>query len=440
MSLTPCAGLAAVPASTGSTARVLSVASVASAISAIPAIALPDLRRLALPAIFAWYGLLMGSWAGRLTAVKQGLQLTHSQLAMVLLCVGLGAVLSPPLSSRLLARFGSLGTLRCAGLTLTLVLMVAAAAPSLPTLMLAVLALGITASTFDVAMNGLAARHEALLSTPMMSRLHACACAGGLAGVTLGSGMAALQVTPLQQFSLLALPLAGLLYRCLHGLNCMACSMAMTEDDDKPDTSSAADAGGADDAADGKAASSAGAALQLPRGRLAMLGLLGLLGAIAEGSISSWSGLFMKEQFGASDAMAPLSLSAFSMMMLISRCWGDPLKAKHGARALVCTGSATAACGLGLAVFAPGAVIALAGFALAGLGLALVFPFVYSAAGKESKAALAAVATMGYAGSLAGPPLMGAIAEGLGLQAAIASIALLVAAMAVVASRARLLH
>ena len=418
-----------------STAR-LAAAPSASAVPVVPAVAfitLPDLRRLALPATFAWYGLLMGSWGGRLTAIKQGLQLTHSQLAMVLLCAGIGAVLSPQLSSRLLARFGSLGTLRIAGLLLPGLLMAAAAAPSLPLLMGAVLVLGITASSFDVAMNGLAARHEAIRLTPMMSRLHACACAGGLAGVTLGSGMAAMQVSAMQQFSLLALPLGGLLWLCLQGL---ATTVTCGADD--------GDTGKHDELRQpGQTCEATGthgsAAFVLPRGRLALLGALGLLGAIAEGSIGSWSSLFMKEQFGASDAMAALSLSAFSMMMLVSRCYGDQLKARHGARALVSAGSATAACGLGLAVFAPGAMIALLGFALAGLGLALVFPFVYSAAGKESKVALAGVATMGYAGSLAGPPLMGAIAEGLGLQSAIACVALLAATMAVVANRARLL-
>ncbi len=386
-----------------------------------PAAVLPcsSLRHLALPASFAWYGLLMGSWSGRLPAIKQGLHLTHSQLAMVLLCSGIGAVLSPQLSSRLLARIGSLHTMRIAGLALLVVLMAAAAAPSLPLLMAAVLALGVTSSVFDVAINGLATHHEALQRKPMMSRLHACACAGGLGGVTLGSVMASMQVTALQHVSLIALPLCALLWLCLQGL-AHACSGEPVR------------------IAQG-VAPEAGPAFALPRGRLALLGVLGLLCAIAEGSVGSWSALFMKEQFGASDAMAPLSLSAFTMMMLVSRCFGDQMKARHGARALVGAGSATAAFGLGIAVFAPGALIALAGFALAGLGLALVFPFVYSAAGKESKLALAGVATMAYAGSLMGPPLMGSVAEGLGLQAAIACIALLAAAMAVVARRTCLL-
>ena len=418
MSLTTSAGLAAAPADATSIAN------------AVPVFTLPDLRRFALPATFAWYGLLMGSWGGRLAAIKEGLQLTHPQLAMVLLCSGVGALLSTQLSSRLIARFGSLGTLRIAGLVLPVVLMAAAAAPSLPTLMLVALVLGITASSFDVAMNGLAATHEALQRRPMMSRLHACACAGGLIGVTLGGAMAAVQCTPLQQFSLMALPLVGLLWLCAQGFSGMVAGAA--------DTARAAGTTSCPDATAG-VRSASGPAFVLPRGRMALLGTLGLLGAIAEGGIGSWSSLFMKEHFGASEAMAPLSLSAFSLMMLVARCYGDQLKARYGARALVCAGSATAACGLGMAVLAPGAMLALAGFALAGLGLALVFPFVYSAAGNDSKLSLAGVATMGYAGSLIGPPLMGAIAAGLGLQSAIAGIAVLVAAMAVVASRAQLL-
>ncbi len=390
----------------------------------IASLSLPDLRCVALPATFAWYGLLMGSWAGRLPAIKDALQLTHTQLAMVLLCTGIGAVLSPQLSSRLLARLGSLPTLRMAGLALPLVMMAAAAAPGLSMLMLATLALGLTASTFDVAMNGLASRVEHAQRRPMLSRLHACACGGGLAGVTLGSAMAAMQVSPVQQLALLALPLAGLLWQCLRILDTLG--------------HGAAD-GAADCAIDAPPHSQRLPLFVLPRGRLALLGALGLLGAIAEGSIGSWSSLFLKEHHGASEAMAPLSLSAFTLMMLISRCCGDRLKARFGAQRLVCSGAATAALGLGIAVCAPGVVLALAGFALAGLGLSLVFPFVYSAAGRESKTALAGVATMAYAGSLMGPPLMGAIAEGLGLQATMAGIGLLAGGMALVARRAQLL-
>lgn len=370
---------------------------------------LPRLQRIALPVLFAWFGVLMGSWVGRIPALRDGVQVSHAQLSFVLLMGGLGAVLSFPLSSRLMARFGGRGTLLISGLVLLAVLLAIAAAPNMPLLMAAVLMLGLFASTYDVGMNAVAAKQEAASGKSRMSMLHACACAGGLAGVTLGSGMAALQVTPLQHFAMLSVPFALLLPAGVRRL---------------PD--------------DGGEAI-AKKAFVLPRGRLAMLGTLGLLGAIAEGSIADWAGIFMKDHFGASDGMAPLSLTAFSTMMLLARLAGDGLKERFGARRLVGSGALLAAAGLLGAVFAPGPLMALAGFAVAGAGLALIFPFVFSAAGREGTVALAGVATMAYSGSLMGPPLLGAIAQGIGLQAAIGFVGVLAAVIAVVAMRTRLL-
>jgi hypothetical protein len=53
--------------------------------------------------------------------------------------------------------------------------------------------------------------------------------------------------------------------------------------------------------------------------------------------------------------------------------------------------------------------------------------------------ALAGVATMAYSGSLMGPPVIGAIAQGAGMQAAIGFIGVLSVAICVVASKAAML-
>ncbi len=371
---------------------------------------LPLLQRLALPALFAWFGVLMGSWVGRIPALRDGVQVSHGQLSFILLMGGLGAVLSFPLSSRLMAHFGGKRTMLISGIALLAVLLAIGAAPTVPLLMAAVLMLGLVASTYDVGMNAVAARHETASGKSHMSLLHACACAGGLAGVTLGSGMAALHIAPLQHFALLAVPMAPLLMAGIRRLP--------------------------DDGGEKIAKKS----FVLPRGELAVLGALGLLGAIAEGSIADWAGIFMKDHMGASDGLAPLSLAAFSTMMLLARILGDGLRARYGARRLVAGGALLASAGLSCAVLASGPMTALCGFAVAGLGLALVFPFVFSAAGREGTVALAGVATMAYSGSLMGPPLLGAIAHHLGLQAAIGFVALLALAIAAAASRTRLLR
>jgi MFS family permease len=372
--------------------------------------ALPQAQQFSLPVLFALFGVIMGSWAGRIPALAERVHVSHSALSMVLLCGGLGALLSYPISSWLMSTRGARKTLLYAGLALLCVLVAIGAAPSVPLLMLAVLGLGVTASTFDVAVNSAATQREKQSGTSQLSKLHGIGCAGGLAGATLGSLMASLHIAPAIHFLMLAAPLALVLWMAYQLLDI-------------------------DDAADTVEKKK----FSLPRGPLALLGAIGFLGSMAEGSIADWSGVFLKEHFHASDGLAPLALSAFSVMMLGARLVGDRLKARHGASKLVVGGATLGALGLFFAVLSPGAYFALAGFAIAGLGLALVFPFVFSAAGAQGPMALAGVATMAYSGSLMGPPVIGAIAQGMGMQVAIAYIGALALGIAFVASRARML-
>jgi MFS family permease len=379
-------------------------------------IALAQSQSFSLPLLFTVFGMIMGSWAGRIPAMAERVHVSHSALSMVLLCGGLGAVLSYPISSRMMGSLGARKTMLFSGMALLAVLIAIGAAPTVPLLMMAVLSLGITASTFDVAVNSAATKREKQTGKSELSKLHGLGCAGGLAGATLGSVMASLHIAPVTHFVMLAGPLALALWFGYSQLD-------------------ADDADDADDAGEvvGKKSFS------LPRGPLLFLGAIGFLGSMAEGSIADWSGVFLKEHFGASDGLAPLALSSFSVMMLLARLVGDRLKARYGARPLVTSGSMLGAAGLFFAVLSPNAWFALFGFAVAGMGMALVFPFVFSAAGAQGPVALAGVASMAYSGSLMGPPVIGAIAQGMGMQIAIAYIGGLAALIAFVASRSRLL-
>jgi MFS family permease len=371
------------------------------------ALSLP--RNLALPGLFCWFGVVMGSWVGRLPALRDAMQGSHADLSWVLLMGGLGALLSFPVSSWLMARIGSRLSLQIAGIGLLTALLAIGAAPNMPVLMVAVLILGLTSSIFNVGINAVAADHEQRAGTSTMAMLHACACAGGLAGVTLGSGMAALQIKPLMHYALLAIPLGCLLHLANRNLPADGGEIVTRK------------------------------SFVLPRGDIALLGLLGFLAAMVEGSIADWSGIFMTDHFGASEGFAPLSLSAFSTMMLLSRTVGDRLKARHGAKVLVIGGALIAACGMFFAVFSPDQYFALGGFAATGMGLALVFPFLFSAAGVQGTSALAGVATMAYSGSLIGPPMLGAIAQQVGLDTALCIVGLLALLIALVTTRTRLM-
>jgi len=89
---------------------------------------------------------------------------------------------------------------------------------------------------------------------------------------------------------------------------------------------------------------------------------------------------------------------------------------------VVLLGGLVAALGLALAVAVPEPLLASVGFALVGIGASNVVPVVFSAAGRfgsSPSAGVAMVATLGYAGFLGGPPLIGAVATMAGLRTAL---------------------
>src|SRR4051812_14568308 len=168
--------------------------------------------------------------------------------------------------------------------------------------------------------------------------------------------------------------------------------------------------------------------------RLAVLGALAFACLLCEGAAADWSALYVDRSLGASAAVAALAYAAFSITMTAGRLAGDRLTERLGPVALVRRGGLVAAAGLGAALLAGAPAAALAGFAGPGAGLAPVPPAVFRAAGNATAQAgpsLAAVSTTGYLGFLAGPPLIGALAEATSLPTALALLPVLAAILAV---------
>lgn len=84
--------------------------------------------------------------------------------------------------------------------------------------------------------------------------------------------------------------------------------------------------------------------------------------------------------------------------------------------------------------------VALAGFALVGLGFANIVPVLFSAAGAvpgvTAAHGIAAVSSLGYFGMMAGPPLIGFIAEARSLSAGLAVVIVFAVVVALAAQRA----
>ena len=364
----------------------------------------------AIAALFVMLGVLFGSWASRIPAMRDGLQLSAAQLGLVLCGGGLGAILAFPFSAWMIARFGARHTVLYAGAVLLLGLVGLAAAPHMAWLMAAMVCFGMCASVFDVAINMVAADAEKAAGRSLMSVLHAWYCAGTFSGAMLGGVMAALSIGPVVHFSGVALLLALRLwvaYQTLPG--------------------------------DGSCRQSEKKHFALPHGALALLGVIGFFAAIAEGSIADWSGIYLKDQLGAGEGVAPLAYAGFAAMMFCTRLAGDRLKDAFGARVVVAAGALLSTTGVMTAVLAANVATAVLGFALSGAGVALTFPFIFSAAGRYGGTALAGVATLGYSGGLIGPPAIGFLSDRFGMQSGLMFIAFLSAVVALMTCRAKIL-
>jgi MFS family permease len=377
----------------------------------------------ALPALFLLLGLIYASWTARIPALRDALALGPAQLGLVLLGGGVGAVVSFPLAAWLVARYGARGAAWRAGLALLALLPCIALASSMTLLIAMMFALGAASSCFDVAINALGAEAEKAARRSIMSRLHAWFCVGTLSGALLAAALAAMKFTPLAHFCMVTLALLLPLW--------LACRpppherrAARRGSQTRPAPTALTEAG----------------YLSLPHGPLVALGILGFCGAISEGAIAEWSGVFMKDHLGVGDGAAPLAFAAFTGTMLLARLLADRLKDRFSARRVVAYGSLLAACGIFLALLSPWLALTLFGFALAGAGVAAVFPFVFSAAGRHGALALAGVATMSYSGGLIGPPWIGFLAHSFGLQAALAFVGVLSLVVAFAANRTRLLE
>ena len=159
---------------------------------------------------------------------------------------------------------------------------------------------------------------------------------------------------------------------------------------------------------------------------------------MSEGAVLDWGALHLRGSLEVGPGLAATGFAAFSASMAASRFSGDWLRGRMGSIALVRWSGSLAAVGIIVALISPSPLVAIAGFAAVGLGLANLVPVFFGAAGRipgqTPGAAIAALATIGYAGFLVGPPVIGFVADATSLTLALGLIVLACAAIAVAAN------
>ncbi|WP_285774775.1 MFS transporter [Microtetraspora sp. NBRC 13810] len=389
---------------------------------------------------FTLLGLLSGLWAARIPAIKNTLDLTDGELGYALLALAAGLVTGMRFAGRVTDRHGSARVTVPAAAGVSLALIPAGYAPTLPTLIAALYLYGIANACLDVAMNTHGVEVERAHHRPLMSSFHAMYSIGGLAGGALGGLTAWLGLTPGTAFAATCLPLAALAFPAgRHLLPTRRHPHHPTHPHHPAHPHHHARPDHHDGHHDGHD--------RRPRGHrrwngaILLIGTVAFAGLVGEGAAYDWTAVHLHDDLGASPALAATGFALFSAAMTAGRLAGDTLATRLGAVRLVRWSGLIAATGLGTGLLSGHIAVTMAGITLFGLGLSTIVPQVFSAAGNRDPAragtSIAQVAALGYTGLVLGPVIIGATAELTGLTAALAIPAALALYMAAAATALR---
>ena len=148
------------------------------------------------------------------------------------------------------------------------------------------------------------------------------------------------------------------------------------------------------------------------------LGLMVFFGALCEGGMFDWSGVYFKEVVG--EEVFTVGYLIFMTFMALSRFYSDKLVDHIGMKNTYLLGAGIVTAGMMIVIIFPSYWPVLIGFSLVGIGVASVFPMTFSLAGSSKKyspgMAISIISTYGIIGMLIGPPLVGYLAHLLGLK------------------------
>jgi MFS family permease len=350
-------------------------------------------QRLSTRAAFLAAGMGMSAWAVLVPFAKTRLDLNAAELGLVLLCLGIGSLIAMPIAGRLTSRFGCRLVILSSGVIAGLLLPFLAIAPIPLLLAIALLLFGAAIGTLDVSMNIQAVIVEKKHGTHLMSGFHGLFSVGGF----VGSGGMALMLSA----GLRPLMACVSMTAVIVGAVCVAAPHL-----------SRADA----------AVEKGSPAFAVPHGAVIFLGIVCFLVFLAEGATLDWGALLLTMSGGFTPDQGGLGYAVFAIAMTAGRLTGDRVIQRWGRKRVMALGGSCAAAGFFTSTLAPTSEIALIGFSLIGVGASNIVPILFAAAGRQqdmpAAAAVSAVTTLGYAGVLAGPALIGFVAHASSLHMA----------------------
>lgn len=369
----------------------------------------PDARRAraGVALFFFTNGALFANLLPRYPAIKDGLELTNAAFGLAVAAFPIGALLAGLTDGVLVRRLRSSRVALVGTLLTGAGVLAAGIAPSWAVLVAALFVGGAMDAVTDVAQNSHGLRVQGLYRRSILNSFHAVWSIGAVTGGLMGGAAAGL-----------ALP-AGVHLGVSLGLFAVVAIVAYRlslpgpEPAEGPAAAPAADAG----------RRSVARAHTLRWAVMLALVLVAGSGAVVEDAGATWAAVYLSGSLDAPVTVAALGFVALQGMQFVGRLLGDGLVDRFGQRAVARSGGAITAVGMGLALAFPSAGGTIAGFGAAGLGIATLIPAAMQAAdrlpGLRPGTGLAVLSWLMRAGFLLSPPLVGVVADALGLRVAL---------------------
>ena len=358
-------------------------------------------------AVFFIGGFGAASWAPLVPLLRERLAIGEDVLGLLLLCIGIGSLLTMPLSGAAAVRLGCRKVLTFASLAFAVLLFLLSQVSEILAAVPVLLLFGAVMGCIDVVVNIQAVIVEKASGRRLMSGMHGLWSVGGFAGAGLfGVWVGGLGLSPTASTLIAAGIMTGAILFFARFL-----------------LPYGGEAGGR--------------MLAVPRGIVTFVGIIACIAFLVEGAIMDWSGVFLTAVRGFDMSLAGTGFTVFSAAMLTMRLIGDRLVQEMGQKRVILGGSLLALAGFLAVIFAPEAWLLYAGFFAIGVGSANIVPVFFSLLGRQKDMpiglAVPAVSTLGYLGILMGPAAIGALAHAASLYAAFGLLAGLVAVQFVIA-------
>ena len=339
--------------------------------------------------VFFFQPIAFGSWLPRIPEIQAGLGLGPAALALALLGMPCGTLITLPFAGPLVGRIGARRAILIGFAFYSIAACLPVLAPSPLLLFVALMLAGSAISFVELGLNVQADLVEKAGGRLIMNTAHGCWSLGIMAGSLVGSGLAGLGLAPS-----LSVPLAAAIVLPL----ALASAWALPRLHDSTPH--------------GQVQRSAWA---LPSPALIGICLFVFGITMTEGAMADWSAIFLRDALFAEGGLVGLGYSVFALLVATGRFGGDLLKRRFGAVGTARLCGTLAVLGGALLYMAPSVEAALVGFGIIGLGVSVGFPLaVTAAAGLGDRAASANVAVLSFValtGFLIGPPLIGFVAE-----------------------------